>query len=744
MFAGISQIFYNLFKYSNMMHNSLRTVLFALLLIFNSTIHAQNRWFTMEEATLGLNGSLAPEQLKQFQWIPQSNNYVFLYEPQQCIIRNRVPEMTNDTLLRLQDINKALIEKAPLKRMPAIQWVSNASFYFRLQNDIYWGENIAYKIAPNTTNWTITLWASLPEKADNIQIDVKTKQIAYTLDNNLLLLDPYKQLHHITSDNNPDIINGQAVHRNEFGIEKGIFISPKGNYVAFYRMDQSMVADYPIIDWNATPAQNQSIKYPMAGGVSHEVSVGVYNPITKKTVFLQTGTPKDQYLTCVTWSPDEQHIFVALLNRDQNHLWLNQYDATSGAFVKTLFEETDPKYVEPQHELAFLPGAPQEFLWWSQRSGYMHLYRYNTNGNLLNTVTSGNWVVNDIIGFNEKEKTVFITGSRETPLGRNIYKVNWRNGNITRLDQAEGTHTAYLNSAGTYVYDAYQNADVPRIISIIGTEKKWKKDILAAANPLAEFQRPTVENITLKADDGTPLYGKLILPAQFDENRKYPVIVYLYNGPHVQLVNNRFPASGNLWYEYLAQRGYIVFTMDGRGSSNRGLHFEQATFRQLGKVEMEDQLQGVAFLKSLPYVDADRMGVHGWSFGGFMTTSLMLRYPGIFKCAVAGGPVIDWSMYEVMYTERYMDQPQNNPTGYSENNLLTQTNKLQGKLLMIHGAQDNVVVWQHSVRFIKACVDNGIQLDYFIYPGHEHNVRGKDRVHLMQKITDYFDLYLQP
>ncbi len=726
------------------MNIAFRTALLALLISFGPLVQAQNRPYTMEEATLGLNGTLAPEQLKQFRWIPQSNDYVFLYEKQQSIIRNHVPEMTNDTLLRLSDLNKALSGKEPLKKMPAIRWISNAAFYFQVKNDFYKGENITYKTIPGSNNWNVRPWASLPKDAENIQIDEKAGQIAYTMKNNLFLLDAYGQQHTVTADKNPDIINGQAVHRNEFGIEDGIFFSPKGNLLAFYRMDQTMVADYPIIDWSVTPAQNHNIKYPMAGSASHEVTLGVYNPITKNTVFLNTGVPKDQYLTCVTWNPDEQYIFIALLNRDQNHLRLNQYDVKNGAFIKTLFEETDTKYVEPQHALSFLPGTNNEFLWWSQRSGFMHLYRYNTDGKLLNAVTSGNWLVNDIIGFNEKEKEVLISANKETPLGRNIYKVNWRNGQISRLDNAEGTHTAYSNSSGTYIYDAFQNAETPRIISIISTNKKWKKDLLSAANPLADFERPLVKNITLNADDGTPLYGKLILPVHFDETRKYPVIVYLYNGPHVQLVTNRFPASGNLWYEYLAQKGYIVFTMDGRGSSNRGLQFEQITFRHLGKVEMEDQLQGVAFLKTLPYVDAERMGLHGWSFGGFMTTSLMLRHPGVFKCAVAGGPVIDWSMYEVMYTERYMDRPQDNADGYAENNLLTKAGNLRGKLLMIHGAQDNLVVWQHSVRFIKACVDEGIQLDYFIYPGHEHNVLGKDRVHLMQKVTDYFDLYLKP
>jgi dipeptidyl-peptidase-4 len=249
----------------------------------------------------------------------------------------------------------------------------------------------------------------------------------------------------------------------------------------------------------------------------------------------------------------------------------------------------------------------------------------------------------------------------------------------------------------------------------------------------------------LKAADGTTtLYGKLILPPNFDSTKKYPTIVYLYNGPNVQLLHNSFPESGNLWYEYMAQHGYIVFTMDGRGSWNRGIAFEQATHRKLGEVEMEDQVKGVEYLKNLKYVDAGRMGIHGWSFGGFMTTSLMLKHPGIFKCAVAGGPVMDWGMYEVMYTERYMSTPKDNPDGYKKSCLLDKVKNLQGKLLLIHGTNDDVVVWQHSIDFIKKSVDEGVQVDYFVYPGHEHNVRGKDRVHLMQKITDYFDLYLKP
>lgn len=692
----------------------------------------------MQEATLGIKTTLAPQNLKQFSWIPGENAFTYVAGSpgKEALVKTSVPQMKMDTLIKLEELNNQALSKVKaLKNFPEMHWINKNDFYFVAGQDYYLGQK-------QENGWIYKKWES-PENAENIKVEYKTKQIAYTIDNNLYLRDNRNNIQQVTNDVDKNIINGQAVHRNEFGIDGGIFFSPKGNFLAFYRMDQRMVNDYPIIDWGESPAKNNNIKYPMAGGTSHQVTVGIYNPITHQTVYVKTGEPKEQYLTCVTWSPDEQYIYIALLNRGQNHLWLNQYNAQTGAFVKTLLEETDSKYVEPQHPLTFLPGSSTEFIWCSQRDGYMHLYRYNTEGKLLNQVTKGEWLVNDIAGVNPVTKQLIITTTKESSLEKHIYAVNWQTGKMDRLDNATGIHIVDVNTTGTYIVDRYQNKDVPRIAVVKSVNKNWSKNLLTAANPLAAYERPKIESVTLKADDGTPLYGKLIYPTGFDPSKKYPVIVYLYNGPHVQLITNGFPESGNLWYEYMAQHGYIVFSMDGRGSGNRGLKFEQATFRQLGAKEMDDQLKGVDYLKSLPFVDADRMGVHGWSFGGFMTTSLMLRHPGIFKCAVAGGPVIDWSMYEVMYTERYMDTPQENPQGYEDNNLLTKTKNLKGKLLMIHGAQDNVVVWQHSIRFIKACVDNGIQLDYFVYPGHEHNVLGKDRVHLMQKITDYFDDFLK-
>jgi dipeptidyl-peptidase-4 len=695
---------------------------------------AQKKQFTITEATNGITSTLAPKALKQPSWEPGTSK---LYQVVKTCngdawVATGFPKEKTDTVMRLSELNKALNKS--LKAMPSLKWIDEASVYFADGTDLKKGTLTAGGVL-----WEN--WLSLPEKAENITVD-ENMNVAYTVENNLFLVTRDKKTHRVTDDKNKDIINGRSVHREEFGIDNGIFLSPQGNYLAYYRMDQTMVKDYPIIRWSDEPAKADMIKYPMAGGTSHHVSLCVYNPVTGLSVTMQVEGPKDQYLTCVTWSPDERYIFIAILNRDQNRLWLNKYDARSGANIKTLFEEADAKYVEPLHPLAFIPGSNDQFIWWSQRDGFMHLYLYDIEGRLQKQLTKGKWLVNEIVGYNKVNHEVLITASKESPMEKHGYAVNWNTGKMHRIDKEPGVHTLIPNKSGSYVLDVYSAAGIPKK-TVVRSSNGTAKLMIDAPNTLADYDRAAIKNVTLKADDGTPLYGKLMLPANFDSNKKYPVIVYLYNGPHVQLIRNSFPESGNLWYEYMTQRGYIVFSMDGRGSGNRGLKFEQAIFRRLGTVEIGDQLKGVEYLKSLRYVDANRMGVHGWSYGGFMTTSLMLRHPGVFKVAVAGGPVMDWKMYEVMYTERYMDTPKDNAEGYETANLLSKVKNLKGKLLLIHGTDDNVVVWQHSINFLKKAVDEGVQVDYFVYPGYEHNVRGKDRVHLMQKISDYFDDHLK-
>lgn len=556
-----------------------------------------------------------------------------------------------------------------------------------------------------------------------------------------------------------DVVYGQAVHRNEFGIMKGTFWSPKGTYLAFYRMDQSMVTDYPQVNTTARIAELVPDKYPMAGMTSHKVTVGIYNVKDGKTIYLQAGDPTDRYFTNISWGPDEKSVFVIELNRDQNHAQLVQYDAVSGQKIGVLYEEKHTRYVEPQHPLIFLPWDDSQFIYQTQRDGFNHLYLMDTKTKLkgewktgkdsedqyceyLKTIplTEGNWLVQDVLGFNTSRKEIIIASTEISPLQTNIFSLNVKNGKRTLIGMEDGTHQAKLSASGTYLIDYFTSNNVPREISILPTTGKKGTTLFTATDPLKEnYNLPEITVGTIKAADGeTDLYYRLIKPVNFDPNKKYPAIIYVYGGPHAQMIHNTRFYDARGWDLYMAQQGYVMLTVDNRGSDNRGIKFENCTFRHLGTEEMKDQVQGAKFLQSLPYVDADKIGVHGWSFGGFMTTNLMLTYPDIFKVGVAGGPVIDWQFYEVMYGERYMDTPQANPEGYKESNLRLKAGNLKGRLEVIIGGMDPTCVPQHSISFLRACIDAGTHPDFFIYPEDGHNMMGRDRVHLHEHITRYF------
>lgn len=556
-----------------------------------------------------------------------------------------------------------------------------------------------------------------------------------------------------------DVVYGQAVHRNEFGIMKGTFWSPKGTYLAFYRMDQSMVTDYPQVNTTARIAELVPDKYPMAGMTSHKVTVGIYNVKDGKTIYLQAGDPTDRYFTNISWGPDEKSVFVIELNRDQNHAQLVQYDAVSGQKIGVLYEEKHTRYVEPQHPLIFLPWDDSQFIYQTQRDGFNHLYLMDTKTKLKGEwktgkdsedqyceylkaipLTEGNWLVQDVLGFNASRKEIIIASTEISPLQTNIFSLNVKNGKRTLIGMEDGTHQAKLSASGTYLIDYFTSNNVPREISILPTTGKKGTTLFTATDPLkGNYNLPEITVGTIKAADGeTDLYYRLIKPVNFDPNKKYPAIIYVYGGPHAQMIHNTRFYDARGWDLYMAQQGYVMLTVDNRGSDNRGIKFENCTFRHLGTEEMKDQVQGAKFLQSLPYVDADKIGVHGWSFGGFMTTNLMLTYPDIFKVGVAGGPVIDWQFYEVMYGERYMDTPQANPEGYKESNLRLKAGNLKGRLEVIIGGMDPTCVPQHSISFLRACIDAGTHPDFFIYPEDGHNMMGRDRVHLHEHITRYF------
>lgn len=711
------------------------TFLFFAIATLSQTSIAQEKLLTMEEAVVKQRTSLAPSRLAQLMWVKNTDSYSYVNPgevPELFICNASDGKVTQAISLPLVNEELKKIDIGTFKVFPVMKWKNEKQFTFEVLKD---GKH--FFLAFDVKSKKLTNEVTTGIEAENTDVADKTRFVAYTVKNNLFINDGKNELI-VTNDKDENIVNGKSVHRDEFGISKGTFWSPNGGLLAFYRMDQTMVTDYPIIDWTSRPAKNENIKYPMAGDKSHEVTVGIYNVSNGKTVFVKTGEPKEQYLTNIAWSKDEQHIYIAVLNREQNHMKLNSYSVATGLLEKTLFEEKHEKYVQPTHPMVFLPNTSGQFIWQSERDGYNHLYLYNADGTLVKQLTKGSWVITDFAGFDVKGTKAFYTSTTESGITRNFYSIEIKTGKTTRITSGDGTHTNMMSSNGNYIIDNFQSTTIPRNINIVSTSGKKSRTIHTAKNPLADYKLGEMSLFKLKSESGDDLFCRLFKPVAFDSTKKYPVVVYLYNGPEAQMINNTWNGGGDYWFQYMAERGFVVFTIDGRGSNNRGLAFEQAIFQNVGVAEMKDQMVGVNFLKSQKYVDANRMGIFGWSYGGFMSTSIMTRYPDVFKVGVAGGPVIDWTYYEIMYTERYMDTPQENPKGYAEARTINHIDNLKGKLLLIHGAQDNVVVWQHSMQFLKACVDKGKQVDYFVYPGHEHNVLGKDREHLYQKVTDYF------
>ena len=584
-----------------------------------------------------------------------------------------------------------------------------------------------------------------------------SRATAYVEDHQLCVVDADGHKHQLTTDGSRQVVYGQSVHRDEFGISKGTFWSPDGQMLAFYRMDQSMITDYPQVNIDPRIAEMEPDKYPMAGTNTHVVTIGVFNLSNGKTVYLQTPsvdyspTPAQPsspvYFTNIAWSPDSKTIYLQELNRDQNDCRLVSYNALTGERVAELYRETSEKYVEPMHPILFLPWDNNLFLLQSQRDGYNHLYIYNVEGKLQKQLTSGQWVVMDVLGFNKQKKTVIIADNELNPLQRNLFEVNVKTGRRTLLDNGEGVHQGKLSNSGSMLYERYSTPTVPARYAVTqtGHSNSPKTALLfESPDPWEGYQVPIFESGSIKAADGaTDLYWRMVKPADFDPQKKYPTVVYVYGGPHAHNVEASWHWYSRSWETYMAQKGYIVFILDNRGSENRGRDFEQATFRQMGQVEIKDQMKGVEYLRSLPYVDMDRLGVHGWSYGGFMTISLMTNYPDVFKVGVAGGPVIDWQWYEVMYGERYMDTPQSNPDGYAKTSLISKAKDLKGKLQIIIGYNDPTCVPQHTLSFVKACVEAGTQPDLFVYPGEGHNMMGHASVHLHERITQYFEDYLK-
>ena len=701
---------------------------FLLIAIFISPALAfSQKKLSIEDAS-GMNRDLYPSSLRNLQWIGSEDR--FSWQDNNLLLSRKANSTITDTLLILKTLNEDMrnVNLDTLTRFPSVYWHDDDSFTFSVKNSIY---------TYNLKSGDINLLNSYPEDAENIDAANSDSIIAYTVKNNLFISLAGRQVQ-VTKDEDPAIVSGQTVHRNEFGIHKGTFWSPSGESLAYYRKDESMVSQYPVVNIDERIAAAEPIRYPMAGMTSEQVTLMVYHLGDNSYTRIKTEGPADQYLTSVTWSPDGNFIYIALLNRGQNHLVLNRYDARTGDLVRTLFEEKHPKYVEPLLPLYFLESDPDQFIWFSERDGFQHMYLYNTDGLLVKQLTQGPWVVTQLAGMQPKGTKIFFLATKNSPLNQDMFAVDIKTGKMSSLSLKSGTHNPVFSKNCKYFIDIFSDTTICREYSVIEDKGRVLQLVHGSKDPMDNYKTGHLNIFKIQAKDGTDLYCRMILPPDFNPANKYPVIDYVYGGPHDQLVSNTWLGGASMFLYYLAGQGYIIFTLDNRGSDNRGREFEQAVFRQLGTIETEDQMAGINYLKQQPFVDPERIGVHGWSYGGFMTISMMLRQPGVFKAGVCGGPVCDWKYYEVMYGERYMDTPEENPDGYREASLLEHAGNLQGDLLVIHGTSDPVVVWQNSLQLMKRFIEEGKQVDYFVYPGHGHGVGGKDKVHLNRKIEQYF------
>ncbi|MDD6593468.1 MAG: DPP IV N-terminal domain-containing protein [Bacteroidales bacterium] len=722
------------------MHNIRKQVALAwLLLLIAFPAMAQQKSFTLDDLMWGGKNywNIMPRSTFTAWWGDRLvkttvNNAVLLYNEQGRSVKD-APFLTTESINAAIDTKKygqvrnlAYASFPEAERPVAALATDKGTIYYNWQSkQVEWFK------------------ASIHEAQAEKQSPL-TKRVAYVKGWNLYVRDAQGNDQQVTKDGSRELQYGMSVHRDEFGIHEGLFWSPKGNLLAFYRMDQTMVTDFPLIDIDNRVAQLAPEKYPMAGMTSHKVTVGVYDPATQKTLYLQAGDPTDRYFTNIAWSPDEAIIYMFELPRTQDKAELVAYDAHSGKRLGVLYTETNARYVEPMNPIVFLPWDSKLFVMQSQKDGYNHLYIYNIGTGAIRQLTKGNFVVEDFCGFNTKNKSVIIATNEANPIQRNIYTVDVKSGKRKSLDNSRGCHNASLSKSGQWIVDMYSEPDVPRNYDLVATANAKSLRLLTSKDPWEGYQQPIFESGSIKAADGTTdLYWRMVKPADFDASKKYPTVVYVYGGPHAHNVEASWHWYSRSWETYMAQKGYIVFILDNRGSENRGLEFEQATWHKLGKVEMLDQMKGVDYIKSLPYVDANRLGVHGWSYGGFMTISLMTNYPDVFKVGVAGGPVIDWRWYEVMYGERYMGTPDTNKEGIEACSLIPMAKNLKGKLQIIIGMNDPTVVPQHALSFIDACTEAGTQPDFFVYPGEGHNMMGHKSVHLHERITQYFEDYLK-
>ncbi|MBU2976640.1 S9 family peptidase [Alteromonas sp. C1M14] len=584
----------------------------------------------------------------------------------------------------------------------------------------------------------------------DIKLSPKGNYISYIRDQNLFVknIATGKETA-ITTEGGGNIKFGMAefVAQEEMSRMTGYWWSPDEKFIAFTRVDESPVDVITRSEIYADSIKMIEQRYPGAGTPNVEISLAIQGVDSGERTWIDLGKDKDIYLARGKWMPSSAVFTYQWQTRDQQQLELRAYDLSTQT-QQVLIQEHSDTWVNLNDDLTFLNNTKQ-FIWASERDGFKHLYLYNNDGSLVTQLTSGKWVVDELEAIDENAGLIYFTGRKDTPLERHLYNVSLNGEHTQRISTETGFHSINFAGDGSIYIDSVSTANHPPQVSLHkadGEQITWlEENAIDESHPLYTYQDSWVkpEFGTLTTEDGAELYYRLYKPENLE--KKHPVIVYLYGGPHAQVVTNSWGGNRGLLMEYWVSQGYVVFSIDNRGSNYRGKAFEDPIYKKMGTVEVDDQVAGVKFLRTLPYVDSDRIGVHGHSYGGYMTLMTMFKAGDYFAAGVSGAPVTDWRLYDTHYTERYMGNPNTDDDAYTASSVFPYAKDLKGDLLIYHGMADDNVLFTHSTKLYKHLQDLAIPFDTMDYPGKKHSIRGKQTgIHLYKTITRFFDRTLHP
>lgn len=716
-----------------------RVAVLAALLLLPSFVSAQAVTQLTLETVLKRGASLlAP--LPQVLWLPGGHDATVIVtadDGNQTLHRLADGKLADEVLLAAADVQKALGEEiAGPARFPAMSWVDATTLRCELDHRV-----ARWTLGAERATDVLTWVDDENDAAAASAIAPGDLHVAYLRHHQLWLAAADGRVRQLTFDGSPDIVYGGAAHRAEFGITGGLFWSADGRFLAFYREDQRPIAPYPYQDLDQVPTAPVHGRYPMAGRVHSKVQVGVCDTRDFAVRWLEHDDDADVYWTNVTFGPGDS-VCVALVNRGQDHAQLVRFDARTGKRLQVLVDENDPEWVEPEHGPTFLPDG--RFLWWSARDGYRHLWLCAADGSVVRQVTKGAFDVQRLLGLAADGKTVWFEASGEDPRQCHLFAASVDRDEVRQLTHERGTHHGELSPDQAWASATWSNLETRPSARLLDLQTGAVVPLPTPTDPLRAFALPTQRLFQVKGENDTLLYGHLSLPPDLKEGQRCPVLLYVYGGPHAQLVTDQWLGGRALWLQALAAEGYVVCSLDNRGTPNRGVDFEQAIHRRLGTPEVQDQLCAIDWLTQQPFVDAARIGVHGWSYGGYLTLRLLLLAPKRFACGISGAPVTDWAMYETGYGERYMDTPLENAQGYLGASCLPLADQLATPLLLVHGTDDRTVMWSHSLAFVDRCIELGRPLRYFPYPMQQHGLVGRDRVYFLRQLHTFLAEHLHP